>query len=97
MMEKESALLVGGPHDGRQIDTYPGQSIVKMPRVREFDTLCAAVAGAAPRSEIVQDEAYKLHRVHDSRGFHRLIGLLVSDTRGPMQALYEGYGKAGVR
>ena len=38
-------------------------------------------------------EVYLLHRVHDSRGFHRIIGQLPNDHRGPMQALYEGYKK----
>lgn len=38
-------------------------------------------------------DLYRLHRVHDSAGFHRIIGLLEGDHRGPMQALYEGYKK----
>lgn len=70
MDASETALLLGGAHDGREVRIYPGQCRVTMPT-----------------------ETYLLHRVHDSRGFHRLIGQLPDDHRGPMQALYEGYKK----
>jgi len=81
MEYSETALLVGGPCDGDHIETYPGQSCIKMPGRADY----------APGGVLVA--TYRLHRVHDSRGFHRLIGLLENDHRGPMQALYEGYKK----
>lgn len=93
MAYTEKALMVGGPYDGREIDTYPGQGTVKVPRVEAFESPALSGDPNAP----IKVEQYKLHRVHDSRGFHRLIGLLEGDARGPMQALYEGYGKVGVR
>lgn len=80
----ETALLVGGPRDGALVDTYPGQSCVKAP----------CVSGYVPGQALKVAE-YRLHRVHDAAGFHRLIGLLSDDTRGPMQALYEGYKREG--
>lgn len=82
MRFSETALLVGGPRDGARVDTYPGQSCVKFP--------WNYVPG-----EVLQFLEYRLHRVHDAAGFHRLIGLLSDDTRGPMQALYEGYKREG--
>lgn len=81
-MEYEEALLIGGPCDGRRTRTYPGQSCVKAPRISEY------VAGS-----VVGIAVYRLHRVHDAAGFHRIIGMLEDDKRGPMQALYEGYSK----
>lgn len=85
MRHSETALLVGGPRDGASVETYPGQSCVKAPCLGEY------VPGG-----VLKVAEYRLHRVHDSAGFHRLIGLLTDDTRGPMQALYEGYKKENV-
>lgn len=82
MEYSETALLVGGPRDGDRVETYPGQSCIK----------ALDLAGYVPGSSL-DIAVYRLHRVHDAAGFHRLIGLLSTDNRGPMQALYEGYKK----
>lgn len=81
-MQYETALLIGGPRDGARVETYPGQSCVKAPILEEYQP-----------GGILKVALYRLHRVHDSSGFHRIIGLLEGDRRGPMQALYEGYQK----
>lgn len=86
-MHYELALLVGGSHDGEQVQTYPGQYRVRALRAAEAVSSCTDPAAA------VSVDDYVLHRVHDSAGFHRIIGLLEGDHRGPMQALYEGYKK----
>lgn len=89
-MQYETALLVGGSHDGREVETYPGQYSIKMfPVVAEYVPVWDSPSG----DQIIPLEIYRLHRVHDSSGFHRIIGLLEGDRRGPMQALYEGYKK----
>lgn len=82
MEYSETALLIGGPRDGDRVETYPGQSCVKAPCLAEYQP-----------GGVLDVAVYRLHRVHDSSGFHRLIGQLSSDHRGPMQALYEGYKK----
>lgn len=82
MAYSETALLIGGPLDGQRVETYPGQYTIKRPLIDEFRP-------SGPLKVV----HYVLHRVHDSSGFHRIIGLLEGDRRGPMQALYEGYKK----
>lgn len=89
-MEYEEALLIGGSRDGERVRTYPGQSSIKM---APMAAALGRIQDAAWRDEVAHMDTYLLHRVHDSSGFHRLIGLLSADRRGPMQALYEGYKK----
>lgn len=84
MEYSETALLVGGPRDGASVETYPGQSSIRVPLLDQYTP--GGTLGVA---------TYHLRRVHDAAGFHRLVGMLADDSRGPMQALYEGYRKGG--